>query len=183
MNNHRYAALRKQDHFYEMSVVSLGNAQTMVYFFYMVFCVLFGIAALFFLATMNGNLVKLIYAVFLGLLSFMMYYLASRTRVEYDYTFTNGVLEIAKIINFKKRVSVVSIDVSVIQDMGPITSSRFQTYFNNKDIKRVNAFLNKGEHLYYFKISQENKNIVYIFEPDGELAGLIKMYNEDCVNL
>ena len=84
-----------------------------------------------------------------------------------------------KIINDKNRKKLVSVDVPSILEMQPITSNNFQRFFNDRSVKKVNMFLNKGTHLYYMAINKEGQKVVIVFEPDQQLVEYMKIFNPD----
>ncbi len=185
-DQHRRLSMRvKKDVFYEMAVYSTASSHNLLQTLYTVFMVLSGAASLV-LLFLSGlrNYYLLTVGIVFGALCAIFYMMSQGVRVEYDYTFTNGILDIAKITNDKNRKKIVSIDVaSEILEMKPITADSFQRFFEDKSVKKVNIFLNKGTHLYYMHINHEGKKYVIVFEPDGQLAEYIKMYNPDNVHL
>lgn len=180
-DEHKRLSMRiKKDVFYEMSVNNPTTNSTVVYTIYMALCIICGIVS--FLILLSGGIVNiplLILAVIAALLCALFYTLAQTVRVEYDYTLTNGILDLAKILNEKKRKKIVSIDVKQILEMRPITDDGFQKYFNDKKIKKVNIFLNRGEHLYYMIFVKDDAKIAIIFEPDKQLLQYMKLFNPD----
>ena len=60
------------------------------------------------------------------------YVLKNNQRIEYDYTFTNGVLDIAKIINNSKRKRLLSMNVKDFEVVAPISDEGFQRMLNHK---------------------------------------------------
>ena len=170
----------KNDVFYEMSVNNPTSSSNVIYAIYMVLCIICGICS--FLVLLSGGIVHiplLILAVIAGFLCALFYSLAQKVRVEYDYTLTNGTLDIARITNEKKRKKIVSLDVTAILEMRPITDEGFQVYFEDKEIKKANLFLNRGEHLYYMVFVKEEKKVAVVFEPDSQLLEYMKLFNPD----
>lgn len=180
-DSHKRLSMKiKKDVFYEMSVFPTSSSSNLFFIVYMAFAIIMGIIS-FALLLMGGlsNLLMFTFAVVFGFLCAFFYYMSQRSRVEYDYTFTNGTLDIAKILNGKTRKKVLSLDAEEIMDMQPITSEAFQKYFDDKNIKKANMFLNKGTHLYYMLFVKEEKKVVVIFEPDQQLIEYMKMFNTD----
>ncbi len=180
-DEHRRLSMKvKKDVFYEMSVNNPTTNSTVIYAVYMVLCIICGIVS--FLILLSGGIASipfLILAVIAALLCALFYTLAQTVRVEYDYTLTNGTLDIAKILNDKKRKKLVSIDVANILEMRPITDDGFQRYFKDRNIKKVNIFLNRGEHLYYMVFVKDDSKVVIVFEPDEQMVEYMKLFNPD----
>ena len=155
----------KKDVFYEMSVNNPTSSANAIYAIYMVLCVICGICS--FLVLLSGGImdpILLILAVIAGFLCAMFSSLAQRVRVEYDYTLTNGTLDIARITNEKKRKKIVSLDVTAILEMRSITDEGFQVYFEDKEVKVVDAtcpFVKKI-HKIVEENSSEGRSIIIV---------------------
>lgn len=167
----------KNDIFYEMSVYSQSNSN-LFYIIYIACAVIMGVLSFtFLLLGGTANMIMFVFALILGLLCGLFYYMAQRTRIEYDYTLTNGTLDIAKIINDRSRKKLLSLDVSTIIEMKPITSESFQRYFEDNSLKKANMFVNKGTHLYYMLFVKDEKKAVVVFEPNQQLVEYMKIFN------
>ena len=70
-----------------------------------------------------------------GGLAYGAYVLKNNQRIEYDYTFTNGILDIAKIINNSKRKKLLSLDVKEFEVVAPISDEGFKRMLNHKGIR------------------------------------------------
>lgn len=180
-DNHKRLSMKiKKDVFYEMSVFSSSSSSGFLFAAYMILAVIMGILS-FVLLLMGGlaNLIMFAFAIVCGLICAFFYFMAQHSKIEYDYTLTNGTLDIAKIINDKNRKKLVSVDVPSILEMQPITSNNFRRFFNDRSVKKVNMFLNKGTHLYYMAINKEGQKVVIVFEPDQQLVEYMKIFNPD----
>lgn len=173
----------KNDVFYEMAVNNPTSGASMFFGAYMalfIVCAVCSFALLFF---GFGSILSMLLAIVCAALSAFFYTMAQNARVEYDYTFTNGTLDIAKILNEKKRKKVASIDVTAILEMKPITSDAFQAHFENRKIRKVNLFLNRGEHLYYMLFIKDEEKVIVVFEPDQRMLECMKMFNQDNIEI
>ena len=81
--------------------------------------------------------------------------------------------------NERHRKKLVSVEVSSIIDMQPITADNFQKLFNDNSVRKVNMFLNKGTHLYYMLIVKDGKKVAIVFEPDQQLIEYMKLFNPE----
>lgn len=79
------------------------------------------------------------------------YFYVQNTDVEYEYTFTNGELDIDKIIAKKRRKSLVSIDISKFADFGRYEDSTEET----DDMTVVIASNNIAQQEYYADFPHE----------------------------
>ena len=64
--------------------------------------------------------------VFLGG-AFLLWRASMRLRTEYDYSFTNGVFDVARVMNGRKRTYLTSFDVKDLRAAGEEGSGAFQT--------------------------------------------------------
>ncbi|MGI6188396.1 MAG: hypothetical protein GX041_08125 [Clostridiales bacterium] len=113
-----------------------------------------------------------------GGLAYGAYVLKNNQRIEYDYTFTNGILDIAKIINNSKRKKLLSLDVKEFEVVAPISDEGFKRMLNHKGIqKRHNYFLNRGGGLYYGVFTHDGVKSMLVFEPSQKMLELFKVFN------
>ena len=176
----------KKDVFYEITIQSSSPYSNYIFYTYRFLAVaafLIAIVALFFFINTGFALFPLLIMALSGLACYLFYMLGNNAKIEYDYTLTNNVLDIAKVINNNQRKKIVSVKIQNIQEMAPITNNGFQRYFADKSIKKANLFLNKGEHLYYFKTVIDNNPVVVVFEPDTEMVQLIREVNPTNVSI
>ncbi len=108
--------------------------------------------------------------------AFLLFLYRDRLRTEYEYTFTNGALDFAKVFNNQKRKSLGSLACARVEAFGPVNGNAFQRYITMPGMKRSNWFLNRGAELYYFYIQKDNSKRLIIFEPSQELVDYIKFY-------
>lgn len=98
--------------------------------------------------------------------------------IEYEYSYTLGDLEVAKIINNKRRRILCKFDCKDIEAFGKISTSAYQRYANNPNIKKVYAtFLKLAERdvYYMFYVGKKAKYLIH-FEPDDEMLTYIKKH-------
>lgn len=143
--------------------------------------VFFGFFALmYFMSILNGNfsIPVIVITLILGALTYGCFVAKNRQRIEYDYTFTNGILDIAKVINNSRRKRLLSTDVREFEIIAPTSDDGFQRMLNHKGIEqRFNYFLNRGGGLYYGVFMHEGKKSLLIFEPSDTLVEMFKVYN------
>ncbi len=99
-----------------------------------------------------------------------------RLRSEYEYTFTNGELDFAKVFNNQKRKSLGTMKVNNVEAFGSVTNGEFHKMVNMPGLKRRNWFLNRQAKLYYFYYQKESNKNMIVFEPSDELVGMIRKY-------
>lgn len=91
--------------------------------------------------------------------------------VEYEYTFTNGELDIDKIIGKKKRVSLISVSIKQFTDFGKYSEDMEET----EDMTVVVASDNIASHEYFADlIHEEHGKTRIVFAPDERILENVK---------
>lgn len=104
-----------------------------------------------------------------------------RLRTEYEYTFTNGVLDFAQVYNNKHRKALGTMNLKNIEACGMVASENgdgptesFKRYINSPGIKRTNWFLNREADLLYLYFVKESQKRIIIIEPSEEMRNYIR---------
>lgn len=175
------------DHFHEEVVIKRSTAlQGFLYAFASVAMVVMGLYSLFDLQlliviiTREGFSTKLIMDIvllFMGIGGAVLLFLnRDKLKTEYEYTFTNGIIDFAQVFNNKKRKNLGSLNVKNTEEFGLVNSEDFRKLCSNKDIKHLNWFLNRENKLYYFYVNKDGAKKLIVLEASAELVGLIKKY-------
>ena len=126
---------------------------------------------------MQFNLVVLLITLFFLGIALLLFLYRDRLKTEYEYTFTNGELDFAKVFNNQKRKSLGTMRVKNVESFGPVDSEGFRKLINMPGIKRKNWFLNREANLYFFYYQKENsEKHMIIFEPSEEMVEYIRKY-------
>lgn len=109
----------------------------------------------------------------LAIAAAVMTYLTYRnTQVEYEYTYTNGELDVDKIIARSKRREMITVDVKKFTDFGKYDEN---TPEETADMTVVLATDNILSHEYYADFSSEDFGLTrLIFCPDERMLENIK---------
>lgn len=97
-------------------------------------------------------------------------------RIEYDYTFTNGDLDVGKVFGNSRRKLMTSLAMKNVESAGAVTDKSFHRFMNNKDVKKHNWFVNRDAHLYYFYFVKNEVRHAIILELSQEMIQMIKPY-------
>lgn len=123
------------------------------------------------------NWISLVVAVvFIGLAA-LIYIKKDSLRVEYEYTFTNGVLDVSMVMNNSKRRYLTEMPLKIVESCGSVTHPSFNRYINDKSIKKHNWFLNRDNDLVYFFFTKNNLKHLVVIEPSAEMQEMIKSRN------
>lgn len=102
---------------------------------------------------------------------YAVYLILTGLNVEYEYTVTNGILDIDKIIAKRKRINMISVEVKEF--------TAFGDYSKAGDDSSDTTIIAEGgdEESYYADFSNgEHGNVRLIFSPDKKILECIKPF-------
>jgi len=103
-------------------------------------------------------------------------FLFRRYNIEYEYVFTNGDLDIDRIINKSRRKSALSVNVRSFVTMVPVTNKDYEREVSNYT-KLMDFSSGTVKDNTYAVIFEKDKNRVkMIFEPDEQMFKAIRSY-------
>ncbi len=116
---------------------------------------------------------------------YLLYFLVTSINQEFEYSFTNGILDIDKIINMRKRKKMLEINVRKMEMMGRNTAAEFGKYMVDSNVKKVYACTHKdAEDLCFLVFPEESgKTIMLLFNPNEKITEAIRRYNPQKVIL
>ena len=96
---------------------------------------------------------------------------------EYEYIYTDGLLDVDCIYHASTRKSMISLDCREFELIAPASDTRFQATFN----KSYNKVLDAGrggirENTYIAICSRENNTLKMLFEPNEKMLEAMKRY-------
>lgn len=136
------------------------------------------LAAMDLAAVTSGNftLVAIVETLVMAAIAFLLYFYRDRIRTEYEYTFTNGVLDFAQVFNNRKRKNLGSLNCKTVDSFGPVRSASFKRYSSMQGVKMINWFVNREAELYYFYFQKDGSKKMIVFEPNADLVEYIRFY-------
>lgn len=109
---------------------------------------------------------------------FVFYHFMISLNVEYEYTFTNGALDIDKIIATKRRKTIAALNAREIEIMASKRNSEFNRYLKDNNIKKVYACSSLEDRDVYFVIYSDNgTKTMLIFNPNETIRDGFKRLN------
>lgn len=101
---------------------------------------------------------------------YVAYYLLSGMGVEYEYTFTNGELDVDKIMGKRKRVRLISVDAGKFEAFGALTAD----VEDRPEVTLVLCSDNTGEGEYYADLTTEEYGATrVVFTPSEKMVDYI----------
>ncbi|MBR2283364.1 MAG: hypothetical protein IJ874_02940 [Ruminococcus sp.] len=101
------------------------------------------------------------------------YFLIQNTQVEYEYTFTNGTLDIDKIIAKKKRLEMLSVEIGKFTAFGKYDDSMADNETEDMTVVTASDNIASGEYYADFP-HDEYGSTRLIFSPDERILGCIR---------
>ena len=165
---------------YKEDIVSRRN-QTLPSILYMICWVFVIILALYAslllqVVFMQFNFISLLLLVASPGLAVLLFFKKDDFKVEYEYTFTNGTLDFARVLRSARRKELGSMNVANVSACGHVAHDSFRKFLSQKDVEKKNWFLNRDGNLFYFYYVKENKKHMIIIEPSEEMVDMIRRY-------
>ena len=186
----RFAGWRctKMDDFLETYAVRRKQGMfTILYYLCWVVIAIFALVAAMSLANVigvnpeTGGMVfswqSLLLTLVFGGAAFLIWRGSDSCRVEYDYTFTNGNLDVSRVLNNKRRKYLTALDMKDVIRCGPAAGPAFLKTLNEPQIKRHNWFVNREANLYFFYFQRKGLKHVIILELTKEMVAMIRSKN------
>lgn len=101
----------------------------------------------------------------------------SSINIEFEYSVTNGAVDIDKIINRRKRKKVISFKVSETEIIAPVNSSEHASIFNSEFAKVIDASSrSKNEDTYFAVLVTDAGKTKILFNPPQKMVDAFKVY-------
>lgn len=150
----------------------------MLYMLCWVFVIVFALYASLLLQVifMQFSLMSLLLFAVTVALAVLLFFKKDELKVEYEYTFTNGTLDFAKVLRGARRKELGSMNVANVAACGHVAHESFHKFLAQKDVEKKNWFLNRDGNLFYFYYVKENRKHMIIIEPSEEMVSMISRY-------
>ena len=143
-----------------------------------VMIVLFGLYAMLLLQVVffDFSVATLIMTAASAALAVFLFIYKDNLKLEYEYTFTNGTLDFAKVLRSARRKELGRMNVANVSACGHVAHDSFRRFLAQKDVEKKNWFLNRDGNLFYFYYVKDNKKHMIIIEPSEEMVDMIRNY-------
>ena len=164
------------DTFKEYMITRRQDSKDKLQVFALVFLCCLALAASFLFVQLIADILGFVmFAIIAGF--YGCFYFASLKRVEYEYIFTNGDLDIDKIMGQKKRKRLATIDMATLTQFGKITDEKRREILSSD-----NTVIDASDNMhtdddYYLQCKHKNLGMCYlIFTPSDEFADELRPY-------
>ena len=167
------------DHFKEEVVVARNSLlNNVLYMLCWVLIVVFGLYGMLMLQMLMfafsvGTILLTVLSIGAAVL---LFFVKDNFKVEFEYSFTNGSLDFAKVMRSAKRKELGSMNVANVAACGHVAHDSFRKFLAMKDVNKRNWFLNRDGNLFYFYYVKENKKNMIVIEPSEEMVEMIRHY-------
>lgn len=133
---------------------------------------------------MFPGLNMLIFAVCVILL-YLLYLLVTSINLEYEYCFTNGILDVDKIVNVRRRKALLELNVRKMDMMGTRNHRSYRSHLEDRSVKKLYACTHReAEDLCFILYTdEEGRKKMLLFNPNEEIREGIRRYNPQKVDL
>lgn len=133
--------------------------------------------------TINSPLIPFTLLIGVGLI-YVLYNLNISINVEFEYCFTNGSLDVDKIIAAKRRKRLTELNAREIEMMGTTKNRAFNGYMQNGDIKKIYACTSiKDDGVYFVVYERGGVRNMLLFNPNDTIKDGFRRLNPQKVFL
>lgn len=113
---------------------------------------------------------------FILAIPFFAYFVIRSRNIEYEYAFTNGELDVDKIIAESRRKKILSIDYKDFEIAAKLNSDEYTNEYKNIP-NRIEAVSSMSSPDVYFAVFENNgKRTILFFEPDDRMIDAMWRY-------
>ena len=182
------------DNFLDVIIVRKNKGlYSLLYFLASLFMIVLGVVAATFLfqimqpaadGSASFNLMALIFFVISGGLAFLLFWSRALIKIDYDISFTNGFVEIARVANNIRRKELCRFYMKEVDAGGYTTSPNYARYASMKDVKQYKAVLNRDAKVFFLFVAVKEQRALVTFEATNEqLIKLMHQYNPRNIKL
>ncbi len=135
---------------------------------------LFGLMGLAQLMSFNFSLPAVIYVLVGFGVAFLMWRYKDNLNTEYEYSFTNGELDFAKVMNLRRRKQLFSLRAADLEAIGEVGDDKYKRYSTMTDVKIHDLTLNPKEKQYFLYYIKEGTRRMVILECSEKMWEMIK---------
>ncbi len=128
----------------------------------------------------SRGILTIIMAILLIIMGIFTIILYTNKNIEYEYDYTNGSLEIAKIINNEKRKKVVNIESNEVKMVAAVGTNESLKY-DHVQLKTYDCSAHDSEQKDYILVAHseaKGNDFKVIFNPSEKLLSAMKRYNK-----
>ncbi len=140
---------------------------------------------LFATVTYSRGILTLIMAILLIIVAIYTIVLYTNKNIEYEYDYTNGSLEVAKIINNEKRKKVVNVEANEVKMVAAVGTNESLKY-DHVQLKTYDCSAHDTDQKDYILVAHseaKGNDFKVIFTPSEKLLNAMAKYNKHDIYL
>ena len=113
-------------------------------------------------------------------IAFLVFYAIKLRKIEFEYIFTNNIVDIDIIMGGARRKRCISFDLNQVKVWGKYTTDAYSNYEEeaNKLLEAVTFMEDTG--VYFIIVDASDTEVIAVFlQPDDEMLEVIKKYASD----
>ena len=120
------------------------------------------------------NWVWLIAAIACVALAGLAFYGKDYLRLDYDYSITESVVDVSRVLNNKRRKHLAEFDLGKVTSCGSVCSAAFARAKATPGQTRNNWFIHEDADLYYFVYESKGQRCLTILELNNAMAQMVR---------
>lgn len=143
-------------------------------------------AGIAFIALFTGKFMVMIWFTLVVALWVLCYFMIRKQNIEYEYVFTNGILDIDVIYAKSNRKTLVSLRATEIRHCARRDDARFEKQYDTvpKHLLLFDATTNTpGSKVYYADFLYNAEATRLLFEPNKKILEMMRKYNPKHVHI
>lgn len=168
----------------EVAVKRNKGVQSLLYAMCWVAMIVFGLIAFVLFSTLTAStsmgalIVNIVACLALAGAVFLIWRVKDNFRTEYEYTFTNGDLDVSKVLGNSRRKYLTCLPMKNVEACGLVSNANaFKKWLNKPGVKVHNWFLNRDAQLVYFYFVKNNVQHLMVVELSDEMIRVIRSQN------
>ena len=168
----------------EVAVKRNRGAQSLMYALCWLVIVLFGLSAFALFTTITASssmsemVIRIVACAACVGVGYLIWRAKDNFRTEYEYAFTNGDLDVSKVLGNSRRSYLTCLPMKNVDACGLVANNpAFQKWVNMPGVKKHNWFLNRDAQLVYFYFVKNNVKHLMVVELSDEMIKVIRSQN------
>lgn len=105
---------------------------------------------------------------------YIAYRLIQNQNVEFEYAFTNGELDVDKVVAKRRRKKILTVPVRNFEILARTGGGKFNDYY--RSLPKIEASSGNFENTYFAVYSKEGEKKCLVFDPPKRMIDAIKQY-------
>jgi len=123
---------------------------------------------------LSFNWIRLIAALACVALAALSFYGKDYLRVDYDYSITESVIDVSRVLNNKRRKHLIEFDLGKVTSCGSVSSAAYARIKSMPNQNKNNWFIHENANLCYFAHESGGQRNLTVLELNDKMIEMIK---------